>query len=116
MGAECSTETSASPTAAEDFEAAEAFAGARAGWAFRAGDRGTGYYRDEPPEITVTAEILEAEKAERLAKVKAFKSQAAQLVHERTLECVRVARRCADSDTEFALHGGPAVGLHVPDR
>ena len=44
MGAECSTETSA--TAAEDFEAAEAFAGARPGWAFRAGDRGTGYYRD----------------------------------------------------------------------
>ena len=52
MGAECSTETSA--TAAEDFEAAEAFAGARAGWAFRAGDRGTGYYRDGRSEPSPT--------------------------------------------------------------
>ena len=30
----------------EDFEASSMFAGARPGWAFRGGDRGTGYYRD----------------------------------------------------------------------
>ena len=33
-------------TPLEDFEASSMFAGARPGWAFRGGDRGTGYYRD----------------------------------------------------------------------
>ena len=61
-----------------DFLPSEAFDGPRETYVFKADVYGTGYYRDEPPEITVTADILEAEAAERLAKIKAFKSQAGQ--------------------------------------
>ena len=61
-----------------DFLPSEAFDGPRETYVFKADVYGTGYYRDEPPEITVTSDILEAEAAERLAKIKAFKSQAGQ--------------------------------------
>lgn len=50
-------------------DARSSWAGAQEGYVFQIGDFGVGYYKDNPPEVTVTEETLEQERME--LKVKA---------------------------------------------
>ena len=53
-------------------DARSSWAGAQEGYVFQIGDFGVGYYKDNPPEVTVTEETLEQERME--LKVKARRS------------------------------------------
>ena len=60
-----------------EFIEADTFAGAREGYVFRTELYGTGYYRDTPPAIEITAADIEAEKKKRREKALAFSSHIA---------------------------------------
>lgn len=64
-------------SAAPEFIESDTFDGAKDGYAFRTDFYGTGYYRDTPPPIEITADDIEAEKRERKAKALAFVSHIA---------------------------------------
>lgn len=62
----------AASSAAPAFIDSPRFTGQMANYAFRTDLYGTGYYRDDPQTIEITADDIEKEKAERKAKAKAF--------------------------------------------
>lgn len=72
-----------SATIAADYDAKgpdfmeQPFEGAKDGYAYRTDVYGTGYYRDTPPAVDITAEDIEAEKAARKAKAMNFKTHIA---------------------------------------
>ena len=59
-----------------DFIPSDRFHGRKPGYVFKADTDGfgTGYYRDQPPEIQVTADVLEEEAMERKRRLEHFKS------------------------------------------
>ena len=60
--------------AAPEFIPSEQFDGLREGYVFKADHFGTGYYRDDPYEITVTAETIEAEQQQKRQRLENFKA------------------------------------------
>ena len=78
------------PVADPEFIPSAEFAGAREGYLFQIGDFGVGYYKDNPPIVTVTAESLEQEQLELKVKVRQLRT------HERVpLSHPTVRRACA---------------------
>ena len=64
----------AAQQAAPEFIPSEQFDGPRAGYCFKADHFGTGYYRDDPYEIKITADELELEQQQKRQRLENFRS------------------------------------------